>query len=147
MTLHETVEQQIVGRILACAEPERIILFGSRARGDAKPGSDFDLLVIHRSDQPRYRRAGPIYRELAALPVEVDVVVYTPEEVEDWRGVPQAFVTTALREGKVLADITAGWLKKAASDIVAMNASEAAGALDAACFHAQQAAARGPSGS
>jgi len=41
---------------------------------------------------------------------------------------------------KEKADLTAGWLRKAASDIVSMEASRAAGALDAACFHAQQAA-------
>jgi predicted nucleotidyltransferase len=94
--------QQIVGQVLASAQPERIILFGSRARVEANPRSDFDLLVIQPSNQPRYRRAGPIYRALASLPAEVDVVVYTPEEVEEWRSVPEAFVTTAIREGKVL---------------------------------------------
>ena len=39
------------------------------------------------------------YRSLATLPAEVDVMVYTPEEVEEWQNLPQAFVTTAIREG------------------------------------------------
>jgi hypothetical protein len=39
---------------------------------------------------------------LADLPVEVEVMVYTPEEVEEWSEVPQAFVTTALREGATI---------------------------------------------
>ena len=92
----------IVRRIVETAQPEKIILFGSRARGDARPNSDFDLLVIKESDEPGYRRDAPLYVALAGLNVPVDVMVYTPEEVTDWSGVPQAFVTTAVREGKVV---------------------------------------------
>jgi uncharacterized protein len=91
-----------VHRIVAVADPDRVVLFGSRARGDARPGSDIDLLVIARSDKPRYRRAAPLYGALREIPVAMDVLVYTPDEVEEWSGVRQAFVTTAMREGKVL---------------------------------------------
>ena len=93
---------EMVNRIREAMQPERIVLFGSRARGTARGNSDFDLLVIKESDEPRYRRSAPLYTRLADLPVEVEVVVYTPEEVRDWSQVPQAFVSTALREGKVL---------------------------------------------
>ena len=94
--------RELVEHILAATQPERIILFGSRARGQEGPRSDFDVLVIQDSKEPRYKRAGLIYRALAAFPAEVDVVVHTPSEVEEWRGVPEAFVTTAVREGKTL---------------------------------------------
>ena len=93
---------EITARIRDALQPQRIILFGSRARGNARAGSDFDLLVIKESNQPRYRRAAPLYTALADLPVEVEVLVYTPEEVQEWSGVPEAFVTTALREGQGL---------------------------------------------
>ncbi len=92
----------MVQRIREVADPDRIVLFGSRARGDARPDSDVDLLVIKPSAEPRHRRAAPLYTKLADLPVEVEIVVFTPEEVEDWSQVREAFVTTALREGKVL---------------------------------------------
>jgi len=92
----------IVRRIVQTAQPEKIILFGSRARGDARPNSDFDVLVIKESSEPGYRRDAPLYVALAGLPVEVDVLVYTPEEVAEWAQVPQAFVTTATREGKTV---------------------------------------------
>ena len=92
----------IVRRIVETAQPEKIILFGSRARGDARPNSDFDLLVIKESDEPGHRRDAPLYVALAGLNVPVDVMVYTPEEVTDWSAVPQAFITTAVREGKVV---------------------------------------------
>jgi predicted nucleotidyltransferase len=92
----------IVRRIVETAQPEKIILFGSRARGDARPNSDFDVLVIKESSEPSYRRDAPLYLALAGLNAPVDVMVYTPEEVTDWSAVPQAFITTALREGKVV---------------------------------------------
>lgn len=93
---------EMVKRIREATNPERIVLFGSRARGTARADSDYDLLVIKESDEPRYKRSAPLYTRLADLPVEVEIVVYTPEEVRDWSQVPQAFVSTALREGKVL---------------------------------------------
>jgi len=98
----EQILSEMVARIRKSLAPERIILFGSRARGTAHPHSDIDLLVIKPSDQPRHRRSAPLYTLLADLPVEVEVVVYTPEEVLEWSEVPQAFVTTAIREGKIL---------------------------------------------
>ena len=96
--------QEIVRRVVATARPEKIVLFGSRARGDQRPDSDIDLLVIQKSNVVRHRRAAPIYHALTGLPVDVDVevIVYTPAEAADWAQVPQAFVTTALREGRVL---------------------------------------------
>ncbi len=93
---------EIVRRVVKATQPEKLVLFGSRARGNARSNSDYDLLVINRSPEPRYKRSIPIYVALADLPIEVEVMVYTPEEIEEWREVPQAFVTTALREGKTL---------------------------------------------
>ena len=96
--------EEIVRRIVALADPDKIIVFGSRARGDHRADSDIDILVIKESSEPRYRRSGPLYGALANLPraVDVDISVYTPAEVNDWREVRQAFVTTAVREGIVL---------------------------------------------
>jgi predicted nucleotidyltransferase len=95
---------EIVRRIRAVADPQKIVLFGSRARGDHRPDSDIDLLVIEDSQLPRHRRAIPLYAALADLSLNVDteVIVYTPAEVEEWRNAGAAFVTTALREGTVL---------------------------------------------
>jgi len=102
MVLDQTVLSKIVSRIVTTCSPEKVLIFGSRARGDAGPQSDLDLLVIAESSRPRYQRAAPIYRAIADIPMEVDVLVYTPAEVEDWSGVRQAFVTTAVREGRVV---------------------------------------------
>jgi predicted nucleotidyltransferase len=102
MTDTEQILHAMIERIEEIARPERVILFGSRARGEARSNSDYDLLVIAESDEPRYRRSAALYAALASVPVEADLLVYTPAEVEEWSAVPQAFVTTAIREGQVL---------------------------------------------
>jgi len=98
----EQLLRDVVRRIVDISQPHKIILFGSRARGTAQSGSDLDLLVIADSGEPRYRRSAPLYGALSDILVPMDIVVYTPGEVEEWGPVPQAFVSTALREGKVL---------------------------------------------
>ena len=94
--------EEIVRRIVETVHPEKIILFGSLARGDVRPESDLDLLVIAQSQEPRYRRSAPLYGILSDIFIPMDILVYSPEEVEEWSGVRQAFVTTAIREGRVL---------------------------------------------
>lgn len=93
---------EMVRRIVEAVDPDKIILFGSRARGEAKPDSDFDLLVIAPSDQPRGDRTVPLYLALAGVGACKDVVWWTPEEAEGWRNVKSHFITTAMREGRVV---------------------------------------------
>ena len=59
--------QEGVRRILSAGSPLKIILFGSRARGTARPDSDLDLLIIEESDLPRYKRAVRYLRALVGL--------------------------------------------------------------------------------
>ncbi len=75
--------QELIRRIRTTMEPEKIILFGSKARGDAGTSSDIDLFIIAQSNLPRYKRSVPFYRALLGLGVAKDIIVYTPEEVED----------------------------------------------------------------
>lgn len=100
--IDQQLKRKIVDRIVNTIFPEKVVLFGSRARGEARSDSDIDLLVIARSQQPRYRRSAPLYGVLSDILAPMDISVYTPEEVNDWCEVRQAFVTTALREGAVL---------------------------------------------
>lgn len=93
---------QIIHRVLSAGDPLKIVLFGSRARGEARPDSDLDLLIIEESELPRYRRATRYRMALMDLLPEKDIVVWTPEEVEEWTGVSNAFITTILAEGRVL---------------------------------------------
>lgn len=74
----------------------RVILFGSRARGEQTDWSDADLLVVMPSDLPFVERLAELYRVLC--PFEVDILAYTPEEFEEGNPV----IRSALAEGKVL---------------------------------------------
>jgi predicted nucleotidyltransferase len=102
VALEASLGELIVRRLTSAIQPQKIILFGSRAQGAARLDSDIDLLVIVDSDQPRYRRASALYGLLSDIVVPMDILVYTPQEVAEWSAVPQAFVTTAVREGVVL---------------------------------------------
>jgi predicted nucleotidyltransferase len=100
-----TVQAQIdrmVKRIVKRFAPEKIILFGSQARGDARPDSDVDLLVVMPVDGSVVDKRLEIRAALHDIPIPVDVVVTTPEEFA-WR---KDFVGTiewpATREGRVL---------------------------------------------
>jgi len=93
---------EVVHRIVKTINPEKVVLFGSGARGEMQSTSDLDILVIAPSALPRYRRSVPLYLALSNILMPMDIVVYTPEEVDEWRNVRQVFVTTALREGRVL---------------------------------------------
>ncbi len=92
----------IVRRLRAAGSPQRIVLFGSHARGTARPDSDLDLLIVEESTLPRYRRAPRYLRSLVGVFPAKDVIVWTPEEIDAWRNVPNAFITTVLREGRTL---------------------------------------------
>jgi len=98
----QSVLEDMVHRLVEAIDPDRIILFGSRARGDMQSDSDVDLLVIKPSLDPPHRRVIAAYRALAGLCVPKDILWRTPEEVEDWKGVNNYVTTRALREGKVL---------------------------------------------
>ena len=94
--------KEIAKRIREGFHPERVILFGSRARGDATAWSDADLLVVMRDASPRRETVRRIYRALLDIAMPKDVLVVTPEEVEAYRRLPGNVISSALREGKDL---------------------------------------------
>ena len=84
-------------------EIERIVLFGSLARGDAVPGSDADLLIVVSHSNEAFLERTVRYR-----PADVDVVAYTREELAALLESGNSFVRQALREGVVLVGDPAG---------------------------------------
>ncbi|MGH7964022.1 MAG: nucleotidyltransferase domain-containing protein [Candidatus Binatia bacterium] len=95
----ETLEQ-IVRRIVAVAQPERIILFGSAAREAMGPHSDVDVLVVKRGDFNPSQLLGDIYMNLHGIGQAVDVILVTPEQVERYRDTHCLIIAPAVREGK-----------------------------------------------
>ena len=96
------VIQTMADRIIRDFQPLRIILFGSHARGDARPESDVDLLVVLPQVVNKRMAAVAIRRILADLPVCKDIVVTTPEEIARRGDLIGSVLRPALREGKVL---------------------------------------------
>ncbi len=97
----QEVLDKIVQRIVAVAQPEKIILFGSAVRGEMGPNSDVDLLVV-KSGIHRRRLTQAIYMNLFGVGQAVDVVVVTPEDIERYKDSFALVIEPALREGKVV---------------------------------------------
>ena len=99
----DTELEKIVSRLVETLHPEQIILFGSYAYGLPNQDSDFDLLVIvSKSDQPRYRRSRLAYWALRGISFPTDVIVMTREEVNKKLTVRSSLVRQALDQGKVV---------------------------------------------
>jgi predicted nucleotidyltransferase len=98
----EAVIAVMIERIRAACDPRRIVLFGSRARGQTGPDSDVDLLVVLDRIEHRRRQAVALRRLLADLPLAKDIVLATPEEITTRGELVGSVLRPALREGIVL---------------------------------------------
>jgi excisionase family DNA binding protein len=97
--------RRVVDAIATSIHPEAVILFGSRARGDARAESDFDLAILAPDGVARRRVAMRAYESLADVPdrsVAVDIVVLTPSTIATERDLAGSIVGAVAREGVVL---------------------------------------------
>ena len=94
------IAEAMADRIASQVNPERILLFGSVARGEARETSDVDLIVVEESDLTFKQRMNFLYSEIERHD-EVDMFWYTPEELETMRKT-SSFVRRAIEEGVVL---------------------------------------------
>jgi len=102
----EPLIQDIVDAVVATADPERVIVFGSAARDEAGPDSDVDLLVVEKesafSGGSRRAENSRIRRALWRFLVPIDVLLVTPEEVEKWKDSVNHIIARSLREGRIV---------------------------------------------
>ena len=99
--LEDSTLDDIIRRVVEVAEPERVILFGSAARGEMNRHSDVDLLVV--KDAPDLRQlTAKVYRRLYGVGAAVDIVMVTPQDVELYRDSHALIIKPALREGTVM---------------------------------------------
>ena len=104
--MREPPIQEIVEKIVGAFHPRRIVLFGSRARGEQDAESDVDLLVeMETGLQPLQRRLA-VDRLFGLRDWPMDVFVYTPEEVEQTRDTVGTLTYAALREGETVYEET-----------------------------------------
>jgi predicted nucleotidyltransferase len=91
----------IIDRIVAGYRPERIILFGSSARGSSDTDSDIDLLVIKQTCDDPWKRSQEV-DDLIEHDAPVDILIYTPEEIEKRLSMNDFFLRDILNEGTTL---------------------------------------------
>jgi predicted nucleotidyltransferase len=96
----QDVLDDIVQRIVRIADPDRILLFGSYARGEATEHSDYDLLVIKSGQFHRGQLTGEIYRGMIGAGHAVDIVVVTPEDVDRYKDSFALVIYPAILEGR-----------------------------------------------
>jgi predicted nucleotidyltransferase len=92
------------GRRLSAAAPDaRVILFGSHARGDARPDSDLDLLVVEPDLKSRRTEFVRLREALGAMGIPIDLIVVSSDHAKRWGPVPGTLMHEALRDGRVIA--------------------------------------------
>lgn len=102
----DNVIDRMTQRIVHEVHPQKILIFGSWARGQANQNSDIDLLVVEREpfgpSRSRRQEAARIWRCLSEFRIPKDILVYSVSELATWKDSSHHVVGMALREGKVL---------------------------------------------
>jgi predicted nucleotidyltransferase len=94
---------ELVRRLAEAFQPERIYLFGSKARGETGPDSDYDFLVVVPDESPPERRRSRLaYQALRGTRTAADVLVWTKQAFESRLHLPASLPATVVREGKLL---------------------------------------------
>lgn len=98
----EDVVARITQVLVDAARPKRIILFGSRARGEAQADSDFDLMVVEEKPENRVAEMVRLNRALRPVGVAIDLLVVSEEKYQYWRDTPGNVYYEAASSGRVL---------------------------------------------
>ena len=96
--------QRITNRIVDVYQPEKIILFGSYAHGTASENSDLDLLIIKETEEASVDRAAMVRKSMRDFLLPMDILVYTPQEIEENQKSKFSFIYQVIKTGKLLYD-------------------------------------------
>ncbi len=102
MISREKIVEDIVSKLKAEYQPEKIILFGSYASGKAGWDSDIDLLIVKNSNRRRDERDIEVRRLLEGIKFPLDIFVYTSQEVKKFYKLEGSFIKKIFDKGKVL---------------------------------------------
>jgi len=98
--------EKAIDIIVKVADPDKIILFGSRARGDSRKDSDYDLCVLKRNVEHRRKLAQKLYLSLYSVGEAIDVIVETPERFSDLKDNTFMIYKEIAKDGKVIYEKT-----------------------------------------
>lgn len=93
---------RVVSRIVEFYQPEMVLLFGSYASGNAHEGSDLDLLLVKETKENPLNRAAGVRKALRDLLLPMDILVYTPSEIDKDKERKFTFIHDVFKSGKVL---------------------------------------------
>jgi uncharacterized protein len=98
----KNVIDKIINAILQVIVPDKIILFGSQARGQARPDSDYDILVIKSGIVNKLNIEQDIYEKIIGIDESIDILVRTPENIDTDKNNMGSFISKAIKEGMVI---------------------------------------------
>ncbi len=93
--------QEAVDRLVEAGTPEKILLFGSYARDDAREMSDLDFLVVKRSVKSRRKEVVSLYDALRLMRIPVDILLVSQNYFDEWADIPGTVIHKAATEGKL----------------------------------------------
>lgn len=93
---------EIVNRIVSNYNPDKIILFGSYAQGDFTDNSDLDFILIKDTNSPKHKRGIEVRRLFYGLAIPMDFKIYTATEFANELSNQYSFLSSAIKESKVL---------------------------------------------
>lgn len=99
---NQQIVNQLTDVLVQAADPERILLFGSQARGDESPDSDFDIMVVENQPVDRFAEMVRLNRLLRPFEIAVDLLVVSAEKFQYWRETPGNVYYEADKTGQVL---------------------------------------------
>jgi uncharacterized protein len=103
LLIEDRILQAMVDRLIAAFQPDRIYLFGSKARDDSNPDSDYDLMVIVSDDAPSEKRRSRLaYQVLRGTRAAADILVWTKTAFDKRLHIPSSLPSVIEREGKLL---------------------------------------------
>ena len=100
MISEETI-QEATQRLVKVAMPEKIFLFGSYARGDAREKSDLDFLIVKREVKSRRKEMVHLHDALRTMRIPVDILVVSQSTFDEWANVPGTVIHKAVTEGRL----------------------------------------------
>jgi HEPN domain-containing protein/predicted nucleotidyltransferase len=132
-------------RLIKEYDPEKIILFGSRAEGKDSEGSDIDLVIVKETDKRPLDRRIEVETLLADRAVPIDLIVYTPDEIRRLYSIGSPFVEEIVEKGRLLymRKATSAWMREAEEELESASVLYEHERYRAACYHSQQAVEKG----
>lgn len=132
--------ESVVEKLVKGYDPDRVILFGSRAVGHAAADSDFDLLVVKQTNLRPIDRRIEVERLLIDRSVPLDLLVYTPSELRALYASGSPFIEEVFRTGKVvfMRKPTKTWMAQARDEFETADILLSNEKYQAVCYHSQQ---------